>query len=216
MQKRPTHIIFDFDGVLVNSMKNNLRAWQEALSTHNVTVDPNAYYLIEGMTPHKVVSTFLQENVDIQSIVHKKEALYANGPKSELYDGIHDFLLALKARGLKLAVVSGGGKARVLASLKNYNILECFDLIVTADDVTHGKPHPEPYEQALKGLGCDTKQAVVIENAPLGIESAKSAGLYTVAVGSTLTQNHLTKADHFCSDHQTLFKFINHLLEVTK
>lgn len=214
---KPTHIIFDFDGVLVDSMKNNLRAWREALAPYNVTIKDSAYYQIEGLTPQKVVNTFLAaSDGEVKNIVAKKEEIYAEGPRSNLYEGMREFLFALKERGLPLAVASGGGRTRIENALNDHEILDCFDVIITADNVKNGKPHPEPYLRALEGLNCNPEQALVIENAPLGVDAAKAADLYTIAVGSTLSQKYLTKADHFCSDHKTLYQYINHLLEVTR
>lgn len=206
-------VIFDFDGVIVNSMDNNLRAWQLALAPHNIVVCKNEYYLLEGASAKDVATYFLKKRHNIADVVKSKERYYKDGPKSFVYHGVKAFLATLRAEGAKLGLVTGGARSRVEPMIMEHNMKGYFDSIITAEDTTHAKPHPDPYLKALAQLGNDIEQTVVIENAPLGIQSAKRAGLMVFALGTSLPAYELTQADCFFINHQALYKFFNKSLE---
>ena len=90
-------------------------------------------------------------------------------------------------------------------------IFNLFNAIVSVDDVINGKPHPEPYLKAIDILKCDPKYALVIENAPLGIESAKKAGLDCFAIETTLPGSYLKNADRIFKSHRLLFEYFKEM-----
>lgn len=100
----------------------------------------------------------------------------------------------LKKKGYLLGLVSGGSYIRLSKSLDG-KFLNNFDVIITGDKVNNCKPHPEPYLSAAKALSVSPSDCVVVENAPVGIESAKKAGMYCLTICSTLNNKYLQKAD---------------------
>ena len=90
------------------------------------------------------------------------------------------------------------------------DFLRKFDIVLSENDYEKGKPEPEPYLTAIKRLNLKPEECVVIENAPLGIESAKSAGAYCIALTTTLSREYLSKADVILNNHQELFHYIRH------
>ncbi|MFA5085351.1 MAG: HAD family phosphatase, partial [Candidatus Omnitrophota bacterium] len=108
--------------------------------------------------------------------------------------GAREFLWCLKKRGYALGMVTGTTKDGIKEILPK-GIEKLFDFIVTGDCVKKGKPHPEPYLRAVKGLKLKPSECVVIENAPYGVLSAKRAGTFCIALTSSLPQEYLKKAD---------------------
>ena len=100
----------------------------------------------------------------------------------------------LKNKGFKLALVTGTPRKEVKRILPK-DLYKLFNVIVPSDEVTHGKPHPEPYNRALKALRLKPKEAIVIENAPNGIKSAKAAKMRVFAVETSLPKQYLKGAD---------------------
>ncbi|MEJ2244602.1 MAG: HAD family hydrolase [Acidobacteriota bacterium] len=101
---------------------------------------------------------------------------------------------ALKQRGFKVALVTGSALKNMQYAL-NGEQQSCFDLILTGDEVSRAKPYPESYLMAAQRLELKPGECVVVENAPLGIEAAKAAGMYCIAIETTLEREHLRSAD---------------------
>jgi len=95
---------------------------------------------------------------------------------------------------MRLALVTGTSRHELYQILPT-SLRDLFSVIVTGSDVKHGKPHPEPYLKSLKGLKIKASAAVVIENAPFGIRSAKQAGLKCIALETSLPKKYLSEAD---------------------
>lgn len=196
--KKPEAIMFDFDGVIGQTMDDNFAAWKYALSRYAIDIERNAYFLLEGLTPGKVAEHFLiqhsQNPALINEIVSLKEKYYMENNAFAIYDDVEPLLSRLRRKGYSLGLVSGGSYVRLSLSLKNENLAK-FDVIITADEVENGKPHPAPYLKAARKLGIDPAVCLAVENAPLGIESAKRAGMYCIAITRTLDKKYLTGAD---------------------
>lgn len=196
--RKPEAIMFDFDGVIGRTMDDNFTAWKYALSRYAIDIEKNAYFLLEGMTPGKVAKHFLiqhsQNPVLVNAIVSLKEKYYMENNAFAIYDDVEPLLSRLRRKGYSLGLVSGGSYVRLSLSLKNENLAK-FDVIITADEVDNGKPHPAPYLKAARKLGIDPAACLAVENAPLGIESAKRAGMYCIAITRTLDEKYLTGAD---------------------
>jgi len=196
--KKYEAILFDFDGVLGKTMEDNYKAWVHSLTPYGIQVEREEYFLMEGAPPKKVAEIFLKKNhlglESVGDIVQIKEAHYLENRSFSLYKGVEELVTSLKVNGLKLGLVTGAGRQRLM----NTGItpfLNQFDVLVTGDQVVHGKPSPEPYLLGAQKLNMTPSQCLVVENAPLGIESAKKAGMYCVAICSTLGREHLRLAD---------------------
>ena len=129
-----------------------------------------------------------------KDILLKKEALFKKIVKTEFVKGARQYLRYLKKRKFLLALVTGTARHEVQKILHK-ELFAMFDVIVTGDEVKQGKPHPEPFLKALKELKVSPREAIVIENAPLGNESAKRAGLFCAALETSQPEKYLKKAD---------------------
>jgi beta-phosphoglucomutase len=191
-------VLFDFDGVIGNTMEDNFAAWRYAFSQYGINIDKNEYFLLEGMSARRIVEHFLTQNSKspalIDKIVELKEKYYLENNTFSVYEDVEPLLPRLKSKGCLLGLVSGGSYSRLSSSLKK-EYLEKFDVLVTGDRVNNPKPHPEPYLNAAKQLGVHPSTCIAVENAPLGIQSAKAAQMYCVAVTRTLDKKYLTDAD---------------------
>ena len=117
----------------------------------------------------------------------------------------------LKAKNVPMAVVTGGNKKRVEATIAEY-LDGYFNAFVTIDDVSQGKPHPEPFLKGAEKLNLKPEECIVVENAPLGIKAACAAGTTVIAVKTTLTDEYLSQADYILDDFKTVEKTINQLM----
>lgn len=196
-KRRFKAICFDFDGVLGRTMEDNYLAWVHAFSKHYLDIRKEDYFLIEGFSARKVAEHFagaMARDGVIDSLVGLKEEFYRRNCSFSFYEGVEALVAALRGKGYRLGVVSGASFAR-LQSTAGREFLSNFESIVTGDRVINCKPHPEPYLKAAAALGVEPGECAVIENAPMGIDAAKSAGMYCIAIASTLERNHLSRAD---------------------
>lgn len=196
-------VLFDYDGVLMDSMEDNFKAWQNTFSKYGKKIQRNDYMQLEGMSPKDIVRNICGKyGIEIKylsNIISNKEKFYRINNNTKPYRGVSKLLRKLKRKGLKLALVSGALEERI-RSVSSSTFLSLFDVIVTADIVANSKPHPEPYQKAIKKLRVTPKRCIVVENSPLGITSAKAAGVYCIAVCSTLPRRFLTQADETVTD----------------
>lgn len=191
-------VLFDYDGVVANTMEDNYSAWQFAFSKYGIQLDRLRYFRMEGMTPLAVASSVLEENgfdpSPAAEIAREKERYYIEHHASSLHDGIESLISVLKIRGHLVGLVSGASRERLHGS-GIARLLGQFDVIITSDAVARGKPDPEPYLLAAQRLGVSPANCLAIENAPLGIASAKSALMDCIAVCTTLSREYLGEAD---------------------
>ena len=114
-----------------------------------------------------------------------KADIFHHMPTAPVFDGVFDIMRKIKEAGMSICIVTGSGQKSLLERLEsNFPGIFNAELMVTAFDVRHGKPHPEPYLMGLAKAGISAEEAIVVENAPLGVESAKGAGIFTIAVNT--------------------------------
>jgi beta-phosphoglucomutase len=196
-------VLFDFDGVIADTMQANLAAWQQAFLAYGVRIQPEDYLPLEGMRPADVASTLADKYAlgvkAAQETPGLKERFFLAGKSCEVFPIIPALIPELRAAGLLLAIVTGSSKLRIESTLSR-GVLALFDACVTADCTARGKPTPDPFLHAAGSLGLEPGDCVVVENAPLGIASAKRAGMRCIAVCSTLGPDSLSEADYIASD----------------
>lgn len=196
--KRIGAVIFDYDGVIANTIEANFRSWHYALKQSGVFLSKGEFLSYEGMRPLELASTICQKHglstKIAPGIVSIKENYFIKHCKPPLYEGVEQLLKKLKEDGQKIGLVSVGSKMRVYKTTPPF-IISLFDVVVTGDDVKKPKPDPEAYEKGISRLQVKPSEAIVIEDTPLGISSAKSAGAYCIAICSTRPKQSLTKAD---------------------
>lgn len=183
--------LIDMDGVLYDSMPFHSRAWHKLFTELGVTnSDPNEYYLYEGMTGGDTIGMILKRELNQDTTEEERNAIYAkkaeyfrNCGEKKLMPGASDMLQGLKKLGLDTVLVTGSAQSSLLDGInKDYPGFFPKEKRVTALDVTKGKPNPEPYLRGLEKVGVKASEAIVIENAPLGVRSGKAAGCFTIAV----------------------------------
>ncbi len=179
-------------------MEDNYHAWDRAFAKYNINIDKNEYFLLEGLNTKKVAEHFLKNSKKspeiINDIVNLKEEYYIENNSFSLYEGAEALIGRLKKEGYLLGLVTAANYIR-LSNTVNSEVIGSFNVIITGDKVNNCKPHPEPYLNAANALSVKPSDCVVVENAPFGIESAKAAGMYCVAVASTLEKKYLFKAN---------------------
>jgi HAD superfamily hydrolase (TIGR01509 family) len=208
----PKAILFDYDGVIANTPEFNYRSWHSAFSPEGVDIKRREYFLMEGRGP-LLISQMLCEAHGVSSekdeeIMKQKEKFMRQiAGQSTIYSGIPELLLRLLQGGVLLALVTGASKKRVEQFLPK-EIHKFFNAVITSDDVIKTKPDPEPYLKAALILGVSPEDSLVVENAPLGIESAKKGGFPCIALTTTLEAADLYQADAVFNDHSLLSSFL--------
>jgi len=181
-------VIFDLDGVLVNSMPSHIKAWRKAFQdVAGIDVEKRVFYELEGMRGIELVEKLLKErNVSAEAgkVVEEKDAVFKAMKRPAAFPGVKAMIEGIEQAK---AVVSGSSKRDVESVLEASIGKDLFDVLVTADDVKKGKPDPLAFNMALKNMQLKPTQAVVVENAPLGVKAAKRASVPCyVALNNTL------------------------------
>ena len=183
--------LIDMDGVLYDSMPFHAQSWHQLFLDLGVTnSDPDEYYLYEGMKGSDTIGLILKRELNRETTEEERNEIYAQ--KTELFrhcgeaekmQGATDMLQAVKDLGLTTVLVTGSGQPSLLDKISHdYPGYFPKERMVTAFDVVNGKPHPEPYLKGLEKAGVKPSEAIVIENAPLGVRAGKAAGIFTIAV----------------------------------
>lgn len=192
-------VLFDMDGVLFNSMPYHAEAWNKIMSRFGFNLSKEEAYLHEGRTGAGTINIISQRErghdateEEIQQIYKAKSEEFNSYPEAERMPGAWEVLQKIKAAGLTTMVVTGSGQGSLLDRL-SHNFPGIFqkELMVTAFDVKFGKPNPEPYLMALQKGGLKPEEAIVIENAPLGVQAGVAAGIFTVAVNTGPLPDHV-------------------------
>lgn len=205
-------IIFDMDGVLVDSMPYHAKAWQKSFAGAGINVKKSEIYELEGSNHKQTVDIIFRRSgrvptdKDAEELSRRKIEIFNRIEKVMPFDGMKE-LIAELAPVYRLAVVSGSNR-KTVHGLVNKFFPGAFQVIITGDDVQKSKPDPEPYLMAVEKLGLIKEECIVIENAPLGIRSAKNAGLRCIAVIAYLGRESLEEADVIVESHRELGRAI--------
>ncbi len=184
--------IFDMDGTLLDNMSFHTEAWMETINElGHPQVDATEWEQRTSGVPNRTIfSDMLGVPLDdVSSWVERKEAAYRRlaHRRLEPLDGLRAFLDQAQDLGITLAMATGAGQANIEFNLDALDMHTYFPVIVGADDVVNGKPDPEVFLTAADRLGVSAKQCIVFEDAPLGIEAARRAGMRVVAFTTMLS-----------------------------
>jgi len=210
-------IIFDMDGVLIDSMKYHISSWKTAFENFNIFPKDEELGLLEGMSYKETINTISNKysvtlsEPEKKKLYSDKKKIFDETAKISIYPDVQKILVFLKKHRISLALVTGVNKELVLKMIKDY-FPDFFKIVVSGSDVKHGKPNPESYSLTLSRLQLNPEEVLVIENGPLGIESSTKAGLTTFALETTLNRKYLKKADKIFSSHNELFTYIKTLI----
>lgn len=185
-------VLFDMDGVLFDSMKSHTLAWYKTMCLREIPATQNEFYLYEGATGKATINLIFKRTYgreatpqEIEQIYEEKSRFFNEMPAVQPMPGIKKLLKEVKKMNLIPVLVTGSGQSSLLKSLDEvYPGIFQPEYMVTAYDVEKGKPHPEPYLMGLQKAGVRPQQALVVENAPLGVQAGVAAGIFTVAVNT--------------------------------
>ena len=189
----PKAVLFDMDGVLYDSMPNHAIAWQESMRSFGIDMTEHDAYATEGArgidTIRQMVSIQQGRTIseqEAQTMYDEKTRRFHLLPQPPVMAGIPELMQQIKANGLTIGVVTGSGQRPLINRLVN-DFGDYLDEqhIVTAYDVKRGKPHPDPYLKGLQKAGAlKPWEALVVENAPLGVRAGAAADIFTIAVNT--------------------------------
>jgi len=189
----PKAVLFDMDGVLYDSMPNHAIAWQESMAKFGIHMTADDAYATEGArgvdTIRQMVRQQLHREIDeaeAQRMYDEKSRIFHSLPEAPLMPGILDLMRQIQAAGMQCGIVTGSGQLPLIQRLqKDFGAFVDQAHITTAYDVKHGKPASDPYLMGLQKAGnLKPYEAIVVENAPLGVRSGHAARIFTIAVNT--------------------------------
>ncbi|MCW1884659.1 HAD family phosphatase [Luteolibacter flavescens] len=189
-------VIFDCDGTLVNSMPYHFEAWCEALSLHGAggIFKEDVFYAMGGRPTKDIVVEINDEyglKLDPEKVAFtKREAFIRKLSHVELIDEVADFAESLRGK-VPMAIATGGTRMVIEKTLQAVGVSDLFEEVVTADDVTVGKPAPDIFLRAAQLLGVKPEKCLVLEDAPAGVMAAQLAGMAVISIPAPL--NYLVK-----------------------
>ena len=185
--------LFDMDGVLYDSMGNHAVAWVQSMKKFGINMTADDAYATEGARGVDTIRYMVrqQQNREIteaeaQAMYDEKSRIFHSMPEAPIMPGIIELMEQIQQVGISIGIVTGSGQRPLIARiLKDFGKYVTPDHITTAYDVKRGKPNPDPYLMGLqKAGGITPKEAIVIENAPLGVKAGVAASIYTIAVNT--------------------------------
>jgi beta-phosphoglucomutase len=205
-------ILFDMDGVIVDSLHYHYLAWDKMFRDRGGKVIEHTVLLHEGRNSREILPILMREaNVFIQEdewdeFIERKREYYRSIVELKYFPNVFETIQELKNRGLKTALVTASAKKNMEKAIPE-DKRKLFDVILTAENFRKAKPNPDPYLEAQRRLGVSVNECVVVENAPLGIQSAKNAGMICIAVETTLGREYLAQADFIINSIEELLGF---------
>jgi beta-phosphoglucomutase len=191
-------VIFDMDGVLVDSYQAHLRSWQLAAAERGLTITDRQFAATFGRTSREIIRSLWPDRVppeEVAAVDARKEELYRQVLEERFpeMDGAGELLVALHAAGFRLAIGSSGPPENVAAVLRHLPHARCITAAVDASEVTRGKPDPEVFLKAAGKIGVAPRGCAVIEDAVAGLEAARRAGMAAVALTGTTPRDRLVR-----------------------
>jgi len=179
MEYRELGYIFDFDGVLVDTMALHFASYGQALKEFGVPIDKEQFYYQAGMTGREQIRYFCDQagsTADVEEIYRRKTEIA--GTKLDLVTPIPcniSLLSVLRKAGIPTAIASGSSKPSILPVVKKYSIE--VDAIVSSEDVSRGKPHPDLFLEAAGRIKVKPENCIVMEDSEVGIQAALAGGM---------------------------------------
>lgn len=182
--------LIDMDGVLYDSMKYHTVAWEQMMREYGFRIPRDEFYLYEGMTGKATIEMLWERekggtpSPDLITVMYRRKTnLFNELGRKEMMPGADRMLLAFRNDGWDRVLVTGSSQPSLLNMIdEDYPGAFEKEKRVTALDVIHGKPSPEPYLKGAALAGLEPSACIVVENAPLGVRAGKAAGAFTVAV----------------------------------
>jgi beta-phosphoglucomutase len=181
-------IIFDLDGVIVDSHPAHKQAWRELLASLGREVsEAQLEFVVEGHKRDEILRHFLGgvSGEEVRRLGQLKDDFYRQvAHQVRLIPGVAEFISAAKLAGLGLAVATSAGRRRAEETLRRFELMESFRVVVTGDEVQAGKPDPAVFQRAADGLELGAEHLLVCEDAVAGVQAAKRAGMRCLGIGA--------------------------------
>ncbi len=212
-EKRYRAVLFDMDGIVADSMDYHAEGWRQVLREYcGLELTREDIFKREGMSGlESIVDIFEEKGVPVPSgevlseLREKKLELFERHDVT-VFPAIRDILDLLSQKKVAMGLVTGSLRRSVQHVLRD-DVLRHFEAVVTVDDISKGKPDPEPYLCGMARLGAEKSDVLAVENAPMGILSAKRAGIDCFAIETTLDESFLTGADRIFGNHADLYDY---------
>jgi len=200
-------IIFDVDGVLIDTEKYHFIAWVNILMKYNIILPEHEYHKLAGWPGDDIDKFFIDKyklRIPYGTLVKQKEGFiyhwFKNNP-IPLRKGSKELIIFVKNKGLKIGVASASPKDELILKLKKTSIYDYIDVVTSEDEVPGSKPDPEIYLRTAKLLNTAPKECIVIEDTPVGAHAGKNAGMTVIAVPTSLTKDQdFSFVDYLCNN----------------
>ncbi len=199
----PAGVIFDMDGVLLDSEPFICKAACQMFAEHNLKVKPEDFLPFVGAGENRYLGGVAEKyHFDLDLAQDKKRTyeIYLQMIKGNLkpLPGVHEFIAACKKAGKKIALASSADRVKVRGNLIEIKLPpETFDAVITGEDVVHKKPDPEIFLTAAKKLNLNPVHCLVVEDAVNGVAAARAAGARCLALTTSFSKEQLNGADWF-------------------
>lgn len=192
--------LFDWDGVIIDSSKHHEESWERLARETGLALPPDHFLKGFGMKNEAIIPAILawtREPAEIRRLSLRKEELYREIIRERGISplpGVREFLERLDRAGIPCAIGSSTHRKNIETSLEVLGLGPFFQALITAEDVTQGKPDPEVFLKAAAALGRPPSACIVFEDAPVGLEAARAGGMAAVGVATTHGPDRLARA----------------------
>lgn len=207
--------LVDCDGVLYDSMKHHSLAWVRLLADNGIACTCDEFYQAEGMVGTEIIKAKIKHatgrtitNEEAHALYKVKGRYFHELGEVAMIPGTHDVLTHLKQRGIASVLVTGSQQVSLLNRIEIDYPGIFGNRRVTGHDVQHGKPHPEPYLKGADYASVKPHECIVLENAPLGIQSAHAAGCFAIGINT----GPLSNEDLYGAGADIVYPDMAHLL----
>lgn len=181
-------VVFDMDGVLIDSHPTHLAAWRRFLESQKIKFsDADLKFILEGRTRSEILRHFLGalSEGEIAEYGRRKDEIF-RGIEADIqpFPGVLSFLRQLEHLGVNKAVATSASEIRTASTIERMGLGGFFDAVVTSADVFVGKPHPHVYQLACERMNVLPGNALAFDDAPSGVQSARAAGLRCIGVSN--------------------------------
>ncbi|MBV9159179.1 MAG: HAD family phosphatase [Candidatus Kaiserbacteria bacterium] len=190
------------DGVVARTERIQEAVWLKFFNQHGIALTPHDVFNMRGMRPVDVINEYFPKTTaDVrQEMAAERSEISKNALRNSVIapvDGIADFVHNARKNSFKVALATSAHRDTAELILNKVGLRDCFDVIISAEDVTRGKPDPEVYEKTALQLCVQPKECIVFEDAASGIQSAKRAGMKVVGLLTSHTKEELAGADDY-------------------
>jgi beta-phosphoglucomutase len=192
---KPEAIIFDKDGVLLDTEELNVEAERQTLEHFGIKISERDWPGFKGMTNAEIFGYVIDQygsqapHVTVEDLTNYKRAIYRElvAARAVMFPGAREFLDLVRPVCAKLGLTTSSSRETQMLEFTKFNLHGLFDAVITGDDVTHGKPHPEPYRRTIQLLEADSNACWVVEDSINGLMAARAAGCHTIGITTSFS-----------------------------